>query len=392
MRRPLWSVAALAALYFAWPQASGAVEEPHTTPAPLLDLQHLQVTGGVATAPFGRDLTALLTLDVDLQHTADRLLQQARPLWGGVVMIEAHSGKVLVWSQYRRDGQAQPAELATRLFPSASVFKIVTTAALLEDSPVTLNSRVCVVGGEHGIEQQHLLAPTDPHRRCLRFFRALGFSVNAAYAQLVTQHLAPADLLSVADGFGFNRELPFDAPARVGKLELPEGDLNYARTATGFEHTQLTVLGAAHLAHTIALEGRTPRVHLVQSVGDYTAPDQVEVVGRTIRVVTARRLARMMEVTVHSGTALESFTDETTGMSYLADLRAAGKTGTLQVPGQKATASWFTGFAPARAPRVVVAVMLENSPVWRRKGADVARDLLRAYLSDHRGVSHPFEH
>jgi cell division protein FtsI/penicillin-binding protein 2 len=97
----------------------------------------------------------------------------------------------------------------------------------------------------------------------------------------------------------------------------------------------------------------------------------------------------MMEVTVHSGTALEAFTDPNTGMSYLADLRVAGKTGTLHKGAS--TVSWFTGFVPARSPQVAITVALENSQTWRQKAAEVARDLLRARFATHRGITPPLD-
>ncbi|HEX2879213.1 MAG TPA: penicillin-binding transpeptidase domain-containing protein, partial [Polyangiaceae bacterium] len=133
----------------------------------------------------------------------------------------------------------------------------------------------------------------------------------------------------------------------------------------------------------IALEGRAPELHLL----DVTPSKSSEPLPRLLRATTARRLARMMEVTVHSGTALEAFTDPKTGMSYLADLRVAGKTGTLRKG--NSTISWFTGFAPARSPEIAVTVALENGTTWRQKAAELARDLLRARFASRRGISHP---
>jgi cell division protein FtsI/penicillin-binding protein 2 len=217
------------------------------------------------------------------------------------------------------------------------------------------------------------------------FFDALGHSVNAAYAQLVTRYLARNDLLQMIDGLGLNRPLPFDAVARLGEAQVPHEDLAFARTAAGFEQTAFTVLGAAYLTNLIASEGRTPELHLL----DLPSKPSSKARPRLLRATTARRLARMMEVTVHSGTALEAFTDPRTGMSYLADLRVAGKTGTLQRQGS--TVTWFTGFAPARSPQVAITVALENGATWRQKAAELARDLLRARFSRHKGITHPLD-
>jgi cell division protein FtsI/penicillin-binding protein 2 len=116
---------------------------------------------------------------------------------------------------------------------------------------------------------------------------------------------------------------------------------------------------------------------------------RLDAVAAPLQTSTARRLRRMMEFTIHSGTSRGAFTDPD-GRSYLGNIRVAGKTGTLRPSVDGPTASWFIGFAPSRAPELVVSVMLDNSPVWRRKANHVARDVFRAYFHDAPGVTHPF--
>jgi hypothetical protein len=49
------------------------------------------------------------------------------------------------------------------------------------------------------------------------------------------------------------------------------------------------------------------------------------------------------------------------------------------------------GFAPSRAPQIVLSVLLSNGPVWHRKAKAVGRDVLRAYFAarGYRGVTAP---
>lgn len=324
------------------------------------------------------------SIDPALQRTSQRLLADARPLRGGVVAVHVPTGRVLAFHEYRRAGQhGHP--LTQALAPAASLFKLVTTVALFEHAHVTPGERVCISGGEHTVERRHLMPPPPGSAgvRCGPFEEALGHSRNAAYAQLVTEHLARADLLEVAERLGFNRPLPFDVPAQMGLLDLPYNDLEFARTATGFRGNRLSVLGAARLALLVASGGLDRSMSTRLPMEPAAAP-------RLLAAETARRLRRMMEITVQGGTSLAAFSDEQ-GKSYLGGIRVAGKTGTLQpTPGGPIT-SWFVGFAPSRAPELVVSVMLENAPVWRRKANLVARDVLRAYFHAAPGVSHPYE-
>jgi penicillin-binding protein A len=328
------------------------------------------------------------TLDPALQETTRRLLAAARPVKGGIVAVHAPTGRILVWQEYRRPGHTGH-PLTEASTAAASLFKIVTTVALFERSPVLPTTSVCISGGEREIERFHLTPPRAvPNIRCQPFGQALGFSRNAVFAQLATEHLLRQDLVDVAERLGFNRPLPFDVPAQMGNLSVPYNDLEFARTAAGFQGSTLSVLGGAQLAYLIASGGRPRRMTL--KAAPELAPPAFADDPPALRASTAERLRRMLEVTIHSGTSLEAFSDPR-GVSYLGSIRVAGKTGTLRPSTQGPTASWFVGFAPSRSPELIVSVMLDNSPVWRRKANHVARDVMRAYFQNRPGVSFPFE-
>ncbi|HET9933043.1 MAG TPA: penicillin-binding transpeptidase domain-containing protein [Polyangiaceae bacterium] len=344
-----------------------------------VDLGHLRVTGDRVLARTQQGEVAELTLDPELTRVAERLLDQAHPVEGAALLIDVQTGRILVWAERRRGGP--PGEvITTARAPAASVFKLVTTAALYEKGDVQPQERVCISGGLRSIERRHLDRPDGGPVSCGTFHDALGFSRNAVFAQLATRRLLRDDLVDIAHRLGFNQELPFDWPVRVGELEVPYNDLEFARTAAGFRGSTLSPLGAAHLASVIAHNGVAQRFHLVRRTPNFEAPPEGEFVGRVFSAVTAARMARMMEVTVHSGTSRQFFTDEL-GHSYLPGIRVAGKTGTLRPGSREEMTSWFTGFAPSRKPEVVVTVMLENGKIWRQKAAEVARDVLRAYYA-----------
>jgi cell division protein FtsI/penicillin-binding protein 2 len=240
------------------------------------------------------------------------------------------------------------------------------------------SERVCISGGVRSVERRHLDAPHGSGVSCGPFSQALGFSRNAVYAQLATRHLSRQDLIDVAERLGFNSNIPFDWPVPLGSLNVPYNDLAFARTATGFQGSTLSPLGAAYLASIIAQGGVAERLHLLAPPGLGRA-FQDEAGTRVMKRATARRITRMMEVTVHSGTSRLVFNDES-GKSLLPGVRVAGKTGTLRPDSGAETTSWFVGFAPADKPEIAVSVMLENGSVWRQRAAEVARDLLRVYF------------
>ncbi|MGC4089710.1 MAG: penicillin-binding transpeptidase domain-containing protein [Polyangiaceae bacterium] len=285
-----------------------------------------------------------LTLDPTLSRAALRLLEQARPVAGAAVAIDLKSNHLLVFSEMHR-GSARGSVLTEARMPAASVFKLVTTAALFESGGVRPNDKVCISGGIRSVERRHLDAPHGGGISCGPFSQALGFSRNAVYAQLATRRLARQDLIDVAERLGFNANIPFDWPVPLGSLSVPYNDLEFARTATGFKGSTLSPLGAAYLASIIARGGVAQRVHLVAP----DEPDADEEGTRVLKPATARRITKMMEVTVRSGTSRSVFNDDS-GHSLLPGVRVAGKTGTLRPGSSAETTSWFVGFAPADKP------------------------------------------
>lgn len=317
------------------------------------------------------------SVNTELSRAATRLLEHARPVEGAAVAVDVRTGQVLVWSETRRGGGKGSVITSARV-PAASVFKLVTTAALLEAGGVEPAERVCTSGGVKSIERRHLDAPRGGEQLCAPFSQALGHSRNAVYAQLATRRLARQDLIDVAQRIGFNSLVPFDWPVPVGALKVPYNDLEFARTAAGFQGSTLSPLGGAYLASLIA-DGGIARRLWVHQRDAHAAPAEPWPELRVLRASTARRLTRMMEVTVHSGTSRHVFSDES-GRSLLAGIRVAGKTGTLRPDPGGETTSWFIGFAPSQKPEIAVSVMLENGAVWRQRAAEVARDLFRVYF------------
>lgn len=373
-----WTRGAISVAFFAAALGLLGPRPAKSTPTeePRVDLRRLSYTPDGIHARLSDGTLARLTLDRKLQRTASQLLASARPARGAIVALDARTGRVLVWVERQHASRGHGAVLLEARSPAASVFKLVTAATLLESAHVQPSEQVCTSGGEHRINPEHLHRPHGGGSLCGPFATALGQSRNAVFAQLATRYLKPSQLLATGEALGFNGQVPFETEVPLGRLNVPEDDLGFARAATGFEGSTLSPLGGAYLAYVVASGGQAVRVRIVDSAGD--TPERRETLGRVLSPWTAAQLRKMMEVTVHSGTCLRAFTDES-GRSYLPGIRVAGKTGTLQAG--ETTTSWFIGFAPSRRPNIVVSVMLDNGPLWRRKANELARDLLRSYFA-----------
>src|SRR6188474_898571 len=76
-----------------------------TEPRPALDLDRIAQRNGRWVAPLASGGDAQLTLDSDLQRAAIKILGAANPVRGGMVMLDAHTGKILAWAESARDGR-----------------------------------------------------------------------------------------------------------------------------------------------------------------------------------------------------------------------------------------------------------------------------------------------
>jgi peptidoglycan glycosyltransferase len=95
--------------------------------------------------------------------------------------------------------------------------------------------------------------------------------------------------------------------------------------------------------------------------------------GRAIKPETAMELTQMMESVVTGGTGTEA---------AIPGVKVAGKTGTAENGTGQPNTTWFISFAPADAPRVAVAVVLQNQTgVGGTTAAPIARQIMQAILT-----------
>jgi cell division protein FtsI/penicillin-binding protein 2 len=382
------------------PPDASAMPEPAPDPAPArdaaaparpprppravrsLDPRRHRDEDGALVADLEGGATAILSLDAGLQTEMSELFERYEVPWGALVAMEPSSGRILAYVSHS-SAERDPGDLVrSASAPAASVFKIITAAALL-DAGVSPSRRVCYHGGGSRLLAEHL--DPDPRRDslCGTLEEALGGSINAIFARLADDHLDAPTISRYASAFGWGEPPPADVSTSPSAIDVPTDRLELARTAAGFWHAHLSPLHGVLIAATIANDGRMPRASVVDSVIDaqgsvvweHTPQVHREVIGR----LTARALNRMMRSTVRRGTARRAFHDDR-GIPFLPGIEIAGKTGTLTAERPFRGYTWWVGFAPADAPTIAVAALVINEPEWRIKASIAAREALRYWL------------
>lgn len=359
-----------------------------------LDLGRLDVRPGRVTAPLPGGRVAELTLDPAVQRTAERLLRKYQAPEAAVVAIAPKTGDVLAYASLKTNGP--PSDLNVQaLAPAASVFKLVTSAALVEKAGLTRLTEQCYRGGKSKISADELKDDAKRDKWCANLGIALGRSLNVVFGRLAQKHLTPEDLLEYGGAFGFGTKIPFPVDNQAPTIEIPEQPVEFARTAAGFWNTSLSPLAAAVMTQTVAHQGITLKPRIVRSVLEgkepiWTMPEEPVVLRRALKKETAEELTKMMLLTVSDGSAHKVFHDRR-GRPFLPNIPVAGKTGTLSEEKANRHYTWLVAFAPADAPEIAVAALVVNTPEWNIKGPHLARDVLRAYFASkgRPGVSAP---
>ncbi|HSH22692.1 MAG TPA: penicillin-binding protein 2 [Acidimicrobiales bacterium] len=211
-------------------------------------------------------------------------------------------------------------------------------------------------------------------------FDILRVSCNTAFAQMGVD-VGPSTVVSQAEDFGFNDVPPLDLPAveasSIGSVaSFDQNTPVLAMTAIGQNAVRATPLQMALVAAGIANGGQVVTPHVMAEVrsqeGQVVQRWEPSPWTRATSPQVAGTVRDAMVGVVEGGTATRLAVPGVT---------TAGKTGTAQL-GNGLSHAWIIGFAPAEAPRVAVAVIVEAQPgASEQTGGRVAAPIAQAVLS-----------
>lgn len=354
--------------------------------------------------------TLVLGLDTALQSVLQQALQDqietlrtTKPAGkgrevtaGAAVVADVRSGSILAaaslpgydLSQYRQGYAALSAaanaplldRVCSGLYAPGSAFKPAVAAAVLAHGTVTPQSTVPC----HG--RYTFYAGYQPH--CLQLghggpvdlMTALKYSCNI-YFYDVGRRVGVDAFSATAQALGLAADPGVELPCAAGRLTWST-DENYQaglalQAAIGQGNTAVTPLQLVAYAAALANNGARPALHFAEKA--------LDAAGQTVWQAAPRTLA-----TAPGGAAVfdpirAGMTQMSTTLAALRDapVPVACKTGSPQLPGTLPDGTHYThsvliAYAPAAAPRIAVAVVLEQGG-----GGANAAPVLRAVLDAH---------
>jgi cell division protein FtsI (penicillin-binding protein 3) len=310
------------------------------------------------------------TIDRQMQYQVQVALAQAvranGAKGGTVVVLDPHTGDIYAMATFpgfdpNDFAQANP-ELwrnrpVTDTFEPGSVNKIITAAAALETGSVSVTQRFHVPPslqvGQFTIHDSES-HPAEP----MTLGDIITHSSNVG-AALVANRVGNEGMADYMERFGYGHTTGLGFPGEAaGKLPAAWDDVIRAGVAYG-AGVAVTPIQMADVYATIANGGLAVQPRLVRGTVDPNGvfqPSEPSPSHRVIRSDTAGMLTRMLAEVVQDGTGVEA---------QIPGYQVAGKTGTarkLDAAGNyidRYEAS-FVGFLPAGAPRLVIAVSLDE--------------------------------
>ena len=383
----------------------------------------------------GEDL--LLSIDLKLQRVAEAALAGHR---GAAVALDPANGDVLALvslpgfdpnlfargitpGEYNTLANDEDRPLFNRAlrgtYPSGSTIKPVLGLAALTDRTIAADTKVFCNGEFFLPGSRHVWrADKDEPRGWLDLPEAIARSSDVYFYRLAST-LGIDRIASFLEPFGYGQATGIDIGGeKAGLLPTPDWKRKSFKRpedqvwfpgetvnlGIGQGYLLVTPLQLAHITGVLAERGRNFRPRVVNGVRD-TAGHTTRIApieGTPIRGVSEADWTVVLDAMVgtthcarYCGTGAIAFR----GAGY----EAAGMTGTAQVytvaqnarynantvPERLRDHAWFIAFAPVEAPRIAVAVLVENAGFGASNAAPVARKLMDAYLLDSEGKLKP---
>lgn len=309
---------------------------------------------------------------------------------GQAVLMDPFSGEILAMASYQAPEKGGTQPFPQRLknttvqdaFEPGSIYKIVTTAAALEEEAFQPQTLVHCENGAFRLAN-HTIHDHEKAYSWLTLSQVLEVSSNIGMVK-VGRKLGEKILYKYAQNFGFGTTTGIPLPGENSGILHPLykwNDFTSAMVSFG-QGISVTGLQMAAAMSAVVNGGELVKPLLVKSILESDGKEQRtfewQVIRRVISENTSFQLVDMLEKVVLQGSGINACVD---------GIRVGGKTGTAQksLPGYKgyypgAYVASFVGFWPVEAPRFVLTVILDE-PRIRYWGSESAAPLFSRIVS-----------
>lgn len=337
------------------------------------------------------------TLDPELQTEAQTLLKRYKPDYAAIFMYDVQTGEVLAMSSWQKSNPKAENLNLKATFPAASIFKIITASAAVDQMGIKPESKIAFNGGNYTLYKRNVLSEKiNKWTRFVTLKEAFARSLNTAFGRLTLENLSPKALADYSERFLFNKDIITDFKFQQSIAVIPEdNDFALTQAASGFTRDNtLSPVHGAMIASTIVNKGSMVTPYIVKEVTDENGrvvykPNII----KPIQVMTpesAEKIEQMMEQTVLAGTSRKAFRKLLKDKKFK-EVEMGGKTGHLTGTNPKGRTDWFVGYAKdSDNNTVALAAITVNIKKWTVKSSSLAEMMFRKhfkYILDNKNKS-----
>lgn len=353
------------------PGTQVVVRDPQGVPIDVLKLQRER---------DGKDVQ--LTIDLPIQQEAERILaatvKRTAAKSATAIVMNPRTCEILAMANVPRANPAAwgrtPAldrknRAVTDLYEPGSTFKVVAISGALEDRKVTRDQEFFLPPKMTFCDDKKTCTVKESHNRPTEWMtveRILVESSNIGTIK-VAQTLRNRGFDAWTRRFGFGRPTGIDFPGEgAGEVRPVEqwSDVSIGNIPIG-QGISVTPIQLASAYAAIANDGVLIEPHLLERIGD--EPAAAHPSKRILSAKTAATMRDMFEGVVRD--------DRGTGKAAeIRDYEVGGKTGTANIAekGQYLKGRYnssFVGFVPAKNPKLVTLVVVNDTPMFGGQAA-----------------------
>ena len=342
----------------------------------------------------------VLTIDETIQYFAERELDKvmagpSQPKGATIIIMQPKTGEILALANRpgydsNKYGEYDPKtwrnSAVSNTYEPGSTFKIITTAAALEEGVVTPEDRFYDPGfyeiGGHRIKCWRSYNPHGSQS----FREVMQNSCNPGFVEvgLKLENKEKGVFYKYIRAFGFGTKTGVDLPGEALGIMIKEEDLkpiNIATISIG-QAIAVTPIQLITAVSAVANGGMLMEPQIVRQVIDAEGNVVQDFAPKPVRRVISEKTAEIER------DLLESVVSQGTGRNaYIPGYRVGGKTGTAQKAGpggyqQGKYVASFIGMAPINDPEIVALIIIDEPQGYPYQGGQIAAPVFKAVAED----------
>ena len=330
------------------------------------------------------------TIDILLQNFILKIMRRENARYIGIVAINPKTGELLSLAGYDRDNPENN-PCIENVFPAASLFKIITAAAVIEKYGFTSDSSIAYRGAKHTLYKSQLKKHPKSHVQLITLQDSFAQSVNPVFGKLGVHYLGKTDLETYAELFGFNRSFHFETPVKPSVISISDQPFHLAEVASGFNRTTaISPLHGALITSAITSEtGNILEPYIIDRITDQSGrilyQSCYSSIGQAVTPKTARIVKKLMKETILTGTCKKTFRGFKNN-PVLSRLNIGGKTGSINSRTHEGRRfDWFTGFANEKNgdKQIVLSIIVVHEKFIGIKARQYAKMIFEEYYKNY---------